>query len=129
MPAKPSGNRRRASIRPVSSSISMSWWASAQSSPTNSTAPPSSGSDQQGTNRGEDLLQPNGSVLNGTTSHQHYRPPHQPPGHDLVIDLNGPGKTRVLTGSGLGQHNASTRRCCTPIRLAGLARNAEAAGE
>jgi len=20
----------------------------------------------------------------GTTSHQHYRPPHQPPGHDLV---------------------------------------------
>ena len=23
----------------------------------------------------------------GTTSHQHYRPPHQPPGHDLVIGL------------------------------------------
>src|SRR5690349_667362 len=27
----------------------------------------------------------------GTTSHQHSRPPHQPPGHDLVIDLAGPG--------------------------------------
>src|SRR5829696_68680 len=56
------------------------------------------------------------SVLTGTTSHQHYRSPHQPPGHDLVIDLKGPGKIRVLTGSGLGQQNASTRRCCSPIR-------------
>jgi hypothetical protein len=27
-----------------------------------------------------------------------------------------PGKNRVLTGSGLGQQNASTRRCCSPIR-------------
>ena len=26
-------------------------------------------------------------MLAGTTSHQHYRSPHQPPGHDLVIDL------------------------------------------
>ena len=43
--------------------------------------------DQQAANHGEDLLRPNGSVLTGTTSHQHYRPPHQPPGHDLVIDL------------------------------------------
>src|SRR4029450_7970286 len=77
IPANPSGSRRRASTRPASSSILTSWWASAQSSPTNSTAPPSSGSDQQDSNRGEDLLQPNGSVLNGTTSHQHYRPPHQ----------------------------------------------------
>ena len=56
------------------------------------------------------------SVLTGTTSHQHYRPPHQPPGHDLVIDLNRPGTLRVLTSSGLGQQNASTRRCCSPIR-------------
>jgi hypothetical protein len=39
-PGQPSGSRRRASTRPDSSSISMSWWASAQSSPTNSTAPP-----------------------------------------------------------------------------------------
>jgi hypothetical protein len=27
----------------------------------------------------------------GTTSHQHFRPPQQPPGHDLVIDLKGQG--------------------------------------
>src|SRR5688572_19127443 len=40
IPARPSGSRRRASTRPASSSISMSWWASAQSSPINSTAPP-----------------------------------------------------------------------------------------
>src|SRR5829696_8550893 len=88
MPANPSDSRRRASTRPDSSSISMSWWASAQSSPINSTAPPRSRVDQQGSSRGEDLLRPNGSVLTGTTSHQHSWPPHHLPGHDLVIDLN-----------------------------------------
>jgi len=56
------------------------------------------------------------SVLTGTTSHQHYRPPHQPPGHDLVIDLRQARGKKVLTGSGLGQQNASTMRCCSPIR-------------
>ena len=34
----------------------------------------------------------------GTTSHQHYRPPHQPPGHDLVIDLKQGQARAVLTG-------------------------------
>ena len=52
----------------------------------------------------------------GTTSHQHYQPPHQPPGHDLVIDLNRPGSTAVLTGSRLGQQHASRDSCCSPIR-------------
>jgi hypothetical protein len=39
--------------------------------------------------------------------------------------LNKPGKIRVLTGSGLGQQNASTRRCCSPIRHFELARGLE----
>src|SRR5829696_1890349 len=123
IPANPSGSRGRASTRPDSSSISTSWWASAQSSPTNSTAPPRSHIDQQGSNRGEDLLQPNGSVLN-----RHDIPPalpapsptagarssHRP--HDR------PGKIRVLTGSGLGQQNVLTRSCCSPIRPNGSGR-------
>jgi hypothetical protein len=37
-PSIPSGTRRLASRRPVSSTISTSWWASAQSSPMNNTA-------------------------------------------------------------------------------------------
>src|SRR5215218_7892883 len=50
--------------------------------------PASSLDDQHASSHGGDLLRPNGSVLTGTTSHQHYPPPHHLPGHDLVIDLN-----------------------------------------
>jgi hypothetical protein len=46
-------------------------------------------------------------VLTGTTSHQHYQPPHQPPGHDLVIDLRPRAReNKVLTDSRLGQQHA-----------------------
>ena len=66
---------------------------------------------------GEDLLRPNGSVLTGTTSHQHSRPPHQPPGHDLVIDLNRARRLQCspATGSDNSIHHRR-RDCCSPIR-------------
>ena len=56
----------------------------------------------------------------GTTSHQYYRPPHHPPAHDLVIDLNKAWENRVLTGGRLGQQHARRSGCCSPIRENGL---------
>src|SRR5215216_1458690 len=72
----------------------MSWWDSAQSSPTNSTAAPSLpyliNMPRTAEKTCYDLMD---QCSTGTTSHQHYRPSHQPPGHDLVIDLTqGQGK-------------------------------------
>src|SRR5215212_731636 len=43
--------------------------------------PPAPVSDDASRNR---WIQTHNQYSTGTTSHQHYRPPHQPPGHDLV---------------------------------------------
>ena len=69
----------------------------------------------KGSNRGEDLLRPNGSVLTGTTSHQHYRPPHQPPGHDLVIDLNRPGEKKCSPAAGSGNRMPQRGAAAVPL--------------
>ena len=42
----------------------------------------------------------------GTTSHQHYRPPHQPPGHDLV----GGGLCQAMS-----QGRVWSARVCGPV--------------
>jgi len=66
-------------------------------------------------NRGEDLLRPNQCSI-GTTSHQHYRPPHQPPGHDLVIDLT-QGQAKLKCSPTAGSDNSMPEgRYCSPIR-------------
>jgi hypothetical protein len=41
--------------------------------------------------------------------HQIIRRSHQPPGHDLVIDLKGARQNKVLTDSRLGQQDASDK--------------------
>jgi hypothetical protein len=64
---------------------------------------------------GEDLLRPNGSVLTGTTSHQHYRPPHQPPGHDLVIDLKGQEKLECSPAAGSGNRMPQRDAAAVPL--------------
>jgi hypothetical protein len=46
--------------------------------------PPAPVSDDASRNR---WIQTHNQCSTGTTSHRHYRPPHQPLGHDLVIDL------------------------------------------
>src|SRR5215218_9567007 len=46
--------------------------------------PPAPVSDDASRNR---WIHTHNQCSTGTTSHQHYRPPHRPPGHDLVIDL------------------------------------------
>src|SRR4051794_27458046 len=65
---------------------------------------------------GRDLLRPNGSVLTGTTSHQHYRPPHHLPGHDLVIDLKRPAKMQCSPTAGSDNSMPWRSDCCSPIR-------------
>jgi len=51
----------------------------------------------------EEVLQrANGSVLDGTTSHQSSRPPHRPDGHDLAVDLTCGLRLTVLTAWRLG---------------------------
>jgi hypothetical protein len=99
---------RRASTRPDSSSISMSWWASAQSSPINSTAPPHSELINKPRTAEKTCYDLMDQCSTGTTSHQHYRPPHQPPGHDLVIDLTKARHNGVLTDSRSGQQHAGS---------------------
>ena len=51
----------------------------------------------------------------GTTSHQHYRPPHQVPGHDLVIDLDKCLGFTVLTGSGSGNRMPQRDAAAVPL--------------
>src|SRR5215210_470307 len=64
------------------------------------------------------LLRPNGSVLTGTTSHQHYRPPHHLPGHDLVIDLNQTGQGKCSAHrQRLGQQPPSTTAVTVPLGI------------
>jgi hypothetical protein len=53
----------------------------------------------------------------GTTSHQHSRSPHQPPGHDLVIDLKqGQGKYSAHRRR-LGQQHAGQATVAVPLGL------------
>jgi transposase len=51
----------------------------------------------------------------GTTSHQHYRPPHQPPGHDLVIDLNKARGEQCSPAAGSGNRMPQRGAAAVPL--------------
>ena len=93
-PLQPLGQPPAASRRPCSSTISMSWWSSAQSSPTNIiTRPPApvTGTSQQ---RGGDSQRSNSQVLTaarpGHVIPSAVTPPHDQRAHGLPQDLQGP---------------------------------------
>jgi hypothetical protein len=77
---------------------------------------PASSLDDQQTRTTEktcyDLME---SVLTGTTSHQHYRPPHRLPGHDLVIDLNGQANTQCSPPAGSGNRMPQRNAAAVPL--------------
>ncbi|HEU4910034.1 MAG TPA: DUF6653 family protein, partial [Propionibacteriaceae bacterium] len=57
----------------------------------------------------------------GTTSHQHYQPPHQPSGHALVIDLRPRARGLWSAHRQPARTTACRKACyCSPIRLFGL---------
>src|SRR5687767_13271469 len=51
----------------------------------------------------------------GTTSHQHYRPPHQPPGHDLVIDLKQARQNKCSPAAGSGNRMPQRGAAAVPL--------------
>jgi hypothetical protein len=75
IPVMPSGNRARPSRFPSLSTISTSWWSSAQSSPTNSTSLPPAVGSTVGRQRGGRPPRPNGQVL--TDAATNFGPRHR----------------------------------------------------
>ena len=98
--------RQQGRTSPIEGTISgpISFWVTS--------LPPAPVSDAASRNRRNPDSQ---SVLTGTTSHQHYQPPHQPPGHDLAIDLKKAWGFTVLTGSQLGQQHAGQATVAVPL--------------
>ncbi len=100
IPVMPSGNRARPSRFPSLSTISTSWWSSAQSSPTNSTSlPPAVGSTVDGSAEADhrDLMvkcsptpQPTSVPDTGHVIPSAVRPAHDQRAHDLTLGLKAP---------------------------------------